>query len=124
MSTPSRSDVVAQLTRAWEQAQSQLRDLRRAVEQTSRLAAAQTENRSALKQKDRAFQELGEAFWKEHRTGKLTGALPPKLAAALQNVVAAQGRSEAANVSITKLLRDSETPAPPSPGRPAPPKKR
>lgn len=123
MSTPGRGadNLVKQLTAAWEEAQSQLRELRRRVEATAQMARAQLDAQTFSKDRDRALRDLGEAYWKEYQAGRVPAV--GRMAAILDRVAKAEQKVAASSASITNLLQDTETPVPP-PGAKPPTRKR
>lgn len=101
---PSHADVVKQISQAWEQAQRQLADLRRQVEQTTQLAQARAQLNLYERDLERAYRDLGEAVWQQVQSGRLR--LPQgmgKVQATLQEV---QRKIDEENAGLKDLLAE------------------
>jgi hypothetical protein len=99
---PKPTDVLKQITAAWEQAKGQLADLRAAVERTGELAKAQQQSTYFGKDRDQALRDLGAAVWGQVRAGKLQ--LPSSLGPAVKAIQAVEARVEAHNREINDLI--------------------
>ncbi|MBI3183928.1 MAG: hypothetical protein HYZ28_17465 [Myxococcales bacterium] len=99
-----QNDVVRQITAAWEQAQTQLVELRKQVEHTSALAMAKVQSNFLESDFDRALRDFGGAVWEQVKKGKL--ALPPSLSAAARVMQEEQKRLDAHRAEISDLLRE------------------
>ena len=108
MPNPSNSqDVIHQLTEAWKSAQSQLQELRAAVERTGQMAQLKVQTEFTARELDRAYWDLGEAVWQQLKKGKLE--LPRSVAAlssAVQAVEAVEAKQAQQAASIQEILSE------------------
>lgn len=98
------SDVMKQMANAWEEAQGQLKDLRKQAEKMTALAQAKVQSSFLERDLDRAYRDLGEAVWAQVSRGALT--LPKGMAAVLKALEAVTKRIQEQNASINDLLSE------------------
>jgi hypothetical protein len=103
---PTPSELIRQITSAWENAQEQLAALRSQVERTTHLAQAKVQANFIERDRDRAFRDLGEAVWRQVHAGKLV--LPEAVSEALETVRKIEGKLAAQNQEITDILKADE----------------
>lgn len=93
-----------QMANAWEEAQGQLKDLRKQAEKMTALAQAKVQSSFLERDLDRAYRDLGEAVWAQVSRGALT--LPKGMAAVLKALEAVTKRIQEQNASINDLLSE------------------
>jgi enamine deaminase RidA (YjgF/YER057c/UK114 family) len=103
---PKQADVIKQIQEAFQQSQGQLAQLRIAVERTAELARMKSENDFLNREKERAFEALGEAVYRLVQKGKLE--LPAALAPQVKAVSDAERKVEIQASAIHDLLREGE----------------
>lgn len=103
---PKQSETLRQIQQAFQNAQSQMAQLRQQVEKHAELARAKTQHEFIQKEKERALRELGEAVLNQVRKGRLE--LPSSLASLVKAVEQAEKKEEAQVREITDLLQEGE----------------
>jgi chromosome segregation ATPase len=103
---PKQSETLRQIQQAFENAQSQMAQLRQQVEKHAELARAKTQHEFIQKEKERALRELGEAVLNQVRKGRLE--LPSTLAPLVKAVEQAEKKEEAQTREISDLLQEGE----------------
>lgn len=106
MTDPKQAEVIKQIQQTFQQSQTQLAQLRTAVERTAELARMKSENDFLNREKDRAFEALGEAVYRLVQKGKLE--LPAALAPQVKAVSDAERKVEIQASAIHDLLKEGE----------------
>ena len=106
MTDPKQAEVIKQIQQAFQQSQGQLAQLRTAVERTAELARMKSENDFLNREKERAFEALGEAVYRLVQKGKLE--LPAALAPQVKAVTDAERKVEIQASAIHDLLKEGE----------------
>ncbi len=102
----SQSDALRELQAAFQDAQSQLAQLRKQVEQHAELARMKTQVDFSKNERERVMRELGEAIFKQVQKGRLE--LPAGFGNLLKAVEQAQHKAEAQAREISDLLQEGE----------------
>ncbi len=103
---PKQGEAVQQISQAWDEAKSQLADLRQAVEKHTELAQAKLDSGFLRRDREKALAELGEAVWNLILKGKLQA--PEGLKQALKLVEVAEAKVAAHQSQIGELLKESD----------------
>lgn len=106
MTDPKQSEIIQQLQKDFQSAQSQLAQLRSAVERNTELARMKAESDFLKLQKSQALEALGEAVYRLVRKGKLE--LPAVLAPELKAVEEAERQAESQASAILDILKEGE----------------
>jgi hypothetical protein len=98
----TQTDVLKQLSQAWETAQRQLTEIRTQVEQTAALATAKVSLNTLERDLDKAYRDLGEAVWQQVQAGRIR--LPKDVEKVQQAVDTVARRYEAENAGLKAML--------------------
>ena len=101
-----QSDALRELQAAFQEAQAQLVQLRKQVEQHAELARMKTQVDFSKNERERVLRELGEAVFKQVQKGRLE--LPSGFGTLLKAVEQAQQKAEAQAREISDLLQEGE----------------
>jgi hypothetical protein len=96
--------VLKQISEAWEQAKTQLAQLRAAVEKTSALAQAKATSDVLARDRDRALRDFGEVVWAQVKAGRLQ--LPAGLTPAMKAMQEVEQRADKHKQDITALIQE------------------
>lgn len=110
MSTEAnKSDVMRQISAAWELARSQLEELKAAVQRHSDLASVKLQSTFLQREKDQSLRDFGEAVFEAVQKGRLQ--LPPELAEAFKAVTRVDRKLELQAAEVATLLAEGNSAA-------------
>jgi hypothetical protein len=96
----SKENVLKQIMTAWERAQAQLQSLRQSVAYTEELASLRVQSMGLMRERERAFRDLGEGVAKAVASGGL------KLPRELDAVYAVLHRLDERRVTLSTVIAD------------------
>jgi hypothetical protein len=103
---PQTDAVMQQIAQAWDDAKSQLAELRDAVEQNAKMAHLKLEASFLNRERDVALRDFGESVWNQVMRGRLQ--LPPQLSAALQKMIDVEKKLQKQAAEITDILKEGD----------------
>lgn len=104
MTDANKTDVMRQISSAWDLAKSQLEELRTAVQRHSDLASAKLQGTFLQREKDQALRDFGEAVFEAAHSGQVQ--LPPQLMEALKAVTQVERKLEMQAAEVATLLSE------------------
>lgn len=100
----NKTEVMRQITAAWDLARSQLEELKAAVARHSELASVKLQGTFLQREKDQALRDFGEAVFQAVQKGQLQ--LPQALAGAYQAVTNVDRKLEFQAAEVATLLAE------------------
>jgi hypothetical protein len=109
MGGESKDELIRQISGAWDRAQAQLQELRHAVERTEQLASLKSQSGALLRERDKAFRDLGEGVAQAVKAGRVQ--LPKELEMVLGAVEKVEQRRITLSTVIADILQEGEAAA-------------
>ena len=105
MSTEAnKTEVMRQISAAWDLAKSQLEELRSAVQRHSELASVKLQSTFLQREKDQALRDFGAAVFEAVHAGQVQ--LPPHLVEAMKEIDKVERKLEIQAAEVATLLSE------------------